>query len=353
MNKQERLQVAGFALMAVPSGLLMLGVVCALPAIAFLVVFAVAPGLRAVLGDSDGRPLAWGPQAARLLDLIPLVAATSILVSVAMVAWSLHRMHWSVAQNVELGLSLWGVLLLGSCIGHELIHRRGVARVIGRVLTGVMGYPLLEHELLVHHASPGNVKSAEWPGVHETVWQFSARRLRKVGRNALRDLTKGSEASGGERFAGLAMSCASLAGTATVFLAVGGAAGLAFYLAVCLVNTWSIQAIIYIQHWGLGDDNLAEARSKAFAWEDRCQLQVWLTLGICYHQAHHGRMVLPYYRMQALADAPRQPAGYAILLFVAMVPRAWRALMIPTLAKWRQCPNRQRAAGRRLICLPD
>ena len=91
-----------------------------------------------------------------------------------------------------------------------------------------------------------------------------------------------------------------------------------------------------------------------FAWEDRCQFQVWLMLHLALHHAHHQTSSLPYYRLAPHPASPRLPAGYVLLLFASFIPAVWRWLMVPALENWKRDPMSQIEPNRwRLVCLPS
>jgi hypothetical protein len=138
--------------------------------------------------------------------------------------------------------------------------------------------------------------------------------------------------------------------TLDLFSAFAGAAGAAMYAAVAAGVWWTMQAIAFVQHWGLGSDSVARAGREHLGWEDRCQLQVWLTFGICYHQSHHREPHTPFYRLEPTPASPRMPAGYVVLLLASLVPPVWRALMLPALTEWKKNPTRSFSPGRALIC---
>ena len=214
-----------------------------------------------------------------------------------------------------------------------------------------MGYPVLEHEHRAHHATSGAVRVPEWPGVGESVWRFSARRMLHVLRTAWDGNAAAAQRAGRLYRGGLPTALASMAATAAAFGVALGWAGVLFYLSVSLGVLWAIQAITYVQHWGLGRDSLPAAASGSFGWEDGCRLQRWLTLSISYHQAHHHGTAVPYYRQTIEPGSPRMPGGYVVLLFASLVPPVWRALMMPALQAWKLNPHAQQAAGRRLFCI--
>lgn len=110
----------------------------------------------------------------------------------------------------------------------------------------------------------------------------------------------------------------------------------------------------YLQHWGLGVDSVEGADEGRFAWEDRCQFQVWLMMHLALHHAHHQRSSTPYYRLAPHPRSPRLPSGYVLLLFASFFPTLWRWLMTPALESWKRNPDAHVEPVRwRLVCLPS
>ena len=134
------------------------------------------------------------------------------------------------------------------------------------------------------------------------------------------------------------------------FVLAAGWAGFWMYLGVIVSVSFSVQIVTYLQHWGLGTDNVETADTQHFAWEDTCRFQSWLTFGLSFHQGHHRSTATVFYRIELSDDSPRQPAGYAVLLLLCMAPPLWRALMLPILDRWKQRPTASRAPGRRHNC---
>jgi fatty acid desaturase len=251
-----------------------------------------------------------------------------------------------------LGLSLWMTALFGTCVVHELIHRRSNTQAVaGYVLAGATGYPILGAEHLAHHARPGSVELAEVPAAQESLWSFAGRRLRRIARE---QLGAGAPVWGGVRnspatarahwawgsFGVMLMACA----------AAGGVLGALLFVLVGIGVAFGVQIITYVQHWGLGEDNLGDAVAFGRGWEDDCRFQAWITLNISLQDGHHQDARLPYYRLGLTDGAPRLPAGYVVLMFVSLVPPLWSRLMGPSLERWRLAPGAQPTAGRRLTC---
>jgi len=345
-------RASGFLFILLPPLLLAAGLALGIPGLAFVALFFVAPLLRVVFGDAGDEAPAWRETVATALELLPQLFAIVFAAAIGFVIWRLSKSAMSGGQWVWLGLSVWATAIFASCPAHELAHRRSLgSRFVGRLLAGVLGYPLLEHEHRAHHAKSGDVDNAEWPRVDENVWAFTARRSVRVVQSAWEGNVTAAQRRG-HRFAGdLPVSVAAMLATWLAFAVAGGAAGAWLYAAVVAGVFWTMQAITYVQHWGLGVDNVSDAEHGHHGWEDRCRLQVWLTLSISFHQAHHQTTATPFYRQTPMPGSPRMPAGYVVLLFASLVPPVWRALMLPVLQKWKQEPLTQQTAGRRLICL--
>ena len=138
--------------------------------------------------------------------------------------------------------------------------------------------------------------------------------------------------------------------TAAGFTLAGGWAGLTVYLCAAAVVTLGMQITTYLQHWGLGDELNSEVEQRQHGWEDDCKFQAWVTMHISFHESHHLKPQLPFYRVPLALDSPRLPAGYVVLLFVCCFPNLWRRLMTPALTRWQEQPLSPLSPGHALTC---
>jgi alkane 1-monooxygenase len=319
--------------------------------LAMVVLFVVLPLLRGVYGDTHCRQSDWSEVVATLLDALPIVYMVALAGSLIVVGAELRATPPSLGGWVAMGCSMWATFAFGSCVAHELLHHpRAGHRLAGRVVAGMIGYPFLEHEHRTHHGSVADSDAPEWPRVQESIYAFTARRSLHVVRTAWNSNLAAAERRGRRYTGGLGTAVLTWSLCLACFGWALGWPGATTYLAVSIAVHWAIQAITYIQHWGLGRDNVATSHLRPYAWEDTCRLQRWLTLGISFHFAHHRNAAIPYYRLLPVPDSPRMPASYVVLLYVSLVPPLWRRLMIPALERWKHAPQEQRSAGRRLIC---
>lgn len=340
---------AGYLIGLMPPLLLVLGHLAGIPWLAFAVLVAGSPFLRLVFGDAGPTRLLLDERTATCLHYLPHLIALAYIASFIAAVFLVPSQDLNAMTLLWYGLSQWSVSVYCSCVAHELLHRRNPgARLLGRVLSGLIFYPPLEHEHRMHHLREGDVVQAEWPAREETVWTFSARRAWCALRSAWQSDRAAAAVSGRRWSSGLPLSCAVAAGYLGLLLTeTGSAAVLLAYLLASLVLIWSLHAMTYIQHWGLGS---AAMQGRVASWEDTCRAQAWLTLNLSFHHSHHLRPGLPYYRVSPTLGAPHPPAGYVVLFFCALSPRAWFALMSPVLDAWLADPGNQVSVGRRLVC---
>lgn len=352
MKRPGRFYPLGYLLVLAPPMLLVVSLLAGIPYLLFAALFGVAPLARALLGNMPEEPGEWNESVTKLLDRLPTLAAVVHAAALAGVLVLLRQEpleHWDAWLGF--GLSLFASQLCGIPVAHELIHRRGIQRAVGRVLSGLTGYPVLEGEHIRHHSVSGIVEQPEWPRLEESVWGFVGRRLPYAFRSAWNYHKMLRHSPSG--FRGLAMSCGAMVITGAMFGMAAGVAGVLLYLCIAVAVQFSVHAINYIQHWGLGSDSVPNADEARYGWECRCVLQGWVMLNIALHYSHHQRSSTPYYRLTPHKASPRLPGGYIPLLFLSLVPALFRRFMEPALSAWKRDPAQQNEPkGRRIICMP-
>jgi fatty acid desaturase len=293
------------------------------------------------------------PGVATLLDWLPRTYVGVLIAALGSLMFIWSGKPPAAASLPGWALSLWLTLVFGACVAHTLLHSRvPLDRRLGDLLAGVVGYPVLAYEHLRHHRLAGRTAAAEAPAVHESLWTFALRRLRRIGLETVGPGgmawwgTSGSPGVRGLRI-GLASSCVSL----LLFAWAAGWPGVIVYLSAAGLTAFGMQLVTYLQHWGLGDDSFPDAARRQLSWEDDCRFSSWITMGLSLHQAHHDSPALPYHRLRLAKAAPRLPVGYALLMFAAAVPPIWRRVMQPALAFWREQGESPPSAGRRVTCV--
>ena len=324
------------------------------PFLVFGAVLLVFPLARLAFGavDETGPP-AWGEGIAATLDRLPWVYSAVLAGAVLMLLSAISRSEPTMGSVAGWALSLWMTMVFATCVAHELLHRKRKAdRIVGHLLAGLAGYPLLGYEHSRHHQRSGSCTSAECPNVTESVWKFAARRLGAIVHESLG--ARGLAVAGDSRspaVRGLRVALTTTSASLAIFGLAAGWPGVLIYTIVIGLVSFAVQLVTYMQHWGLGDDNIEDARQGEYGWEDDCQFQAWVTMGLSIHQAHHRNGSRPYYRTSITTDSPRPPAGYVVLMFAALFPAVWRQVMAPALAYWRSQPTAPVSAGHRLACV--
>jgi len=359
---KQWLSAAGQLFAFLPPLVLLVATTYRQPWLLFGVVFLVVPAARWAFGAVPaGAPTLWSEPVAVSLHALPTVYV--LVLFAAVLQWLVvipvdsvsigGAVDGSIGAAVGWTLSLWLVMVFATCAAHELLHRRTRAqRLLGSVVAGVAGYPLMAYDHGRHHRLAGNTRLTEWPAVDDSFVSFGSRRLQRLVRECFAAnglLYQRDWYSPGVLELRVGVSATSL--TLLAFTVAAGWMGAVIYATVAALVCASQQLITYLQHWGLGDDSIENAGTRECAWEDDCRFLAWLTFGLSLHQTHHRDASRPYYRIGLTGDAPRPPAGYLFLMFVALAPPLWRRVMMPALTHWKANPAEPLSAGRRLVCV--
>ena len=255
-----------------------------------------------------------------------LVTWLWVPVQAALVLWALSlsadegltRAEW-IGLAVSVG-SINGAI--GITFAHELVHRAGrVERVLGDVLLALVTYPhfAVEH-VYGHHrhvATPADPASARlgegfyrfWPrtvfGGMRHAWVLKPRTVARYG------VTMAAVYAG-------------------VFWWTGPV-GVVFFALQSVVAFTLLEAINYVEHYGLQRREVAPGRYERVgpqhSWDSSHRVSNWLLINLARHAEHH---LIASRRYPALASrdrAPQLPAGYGTMLLLAFVPPLWRRVM--------------------------
>ncbi len=240
---------------------------------------------------------------------------------------------WALSHAGTGGLSAWewtGLAVsvgsingaIGITFAHELVHRSSrFERALGDVLLALVTYPhfAVEH-VFGHHrhvATPADPASARlgegfyrfWPRtVFGGLLHAWAIKPRMVMRQAV-----------------------TMAVVYVVVWVVWGGSGVAFFALQSVVAFTLLEAINYVEHYGLVRREIAPGRYEPVgpqhSWDSSHRVSNWLLINLARHADHH---LIASRRYQALASrdrAPQLPAGYGTMLLLAFVPPLWRRVM--------------------------
>lgn len=345
---------AGYLLVFIPQLMYVIGTYTGASWLPVAFFFVLLPVLRYLVGNDVSPPnVAPSPALVGYLRFIPRLY---VALWVVVLAWTIDYVgshHLSAWQYVELGLSLWIVTSLNTAVAHEMVHSgRRFDRSLGMFLDASVGYFHFAEEHLSHHARTGHHHGgdAARQGVslyayaleryvrsHAWAWEFEASRLKR------KNLPFWSSRPLKRALVPLAI--------ATAFYASAGWQGLAFYAAQVIGAAFSVQAITYLQHWGLSQKETPDLADFGFAWEDGCWMQACVTLNHAYHGQHHLSLRTPYYKLSMPPGGLTLPASYPVMFMLALVPPLFTKVMKERLRLWLDNVDEREGMAGEMSCI--
>jgi alkane 1-monooxygenase len=264
----------------------------------------------------------------------------------AHVAWQAGLLALGVALAQDAGA--WEVVALGIGIGgvtgsqgitfaHELGHSRSRAdRAMAWLLMASVLYAhfMVEH-YRGHHRRAATQDDPASARYGESLWRFLPRTFAGSWTSGWR-LEAGQLQERRRPWLASALAWATAAqviGLVALALAFGPKA-LLFWLVQAAYAVFLLEAINYIEHYGLQRAS-GERFAAHHAWNADHALTNCFIANLQRHSDHHLHAWKPYATLDALPDAPRLPTGYAGCLFIASSPRWWFAVMHPRIAALR------------------
>lgn len=242
--------------------------------------------------------------------------------------------HPDTTLSTILGLSFSAAIgsACASAIAHELMHREmRLDTWMARLVVTLMGYPHFVREHFFHHRHVGIPDRSLSARVGESLWAF-LRRVLPEGMAAARELEAEilSKRNKAAWHSTILQNRVLTLLWAAVFVWLGGAIGLVFFVFQAAYSIFAIQAINYVQHYGLARLP-GEPVGHDLSWEDNCPIANCITLNINHHSQHHIEPNRPYYALDLDTEAPRLPASYIVMFLIAYFPALWRKVMDPRL----------------------
>lgn len=308
------------------------------------VIFALLPLLDLLSGDEEGNPdpasleqlkadgrytwaaLAWLPLHYGLLAYAGYAVATAGL------SW---------LELVGLTLSV-GILTggLGITIGHELGHRTDASsRWASTMLLWPVGYLHFQvehnkghHSRVGTDADPASAPRGQslyaflpqtlFRGI-ASAWRFEADALVARGRPAWHPSNR------------VILALAAWPLLAATGWALAGAQGLVLLVGQAAVAVLLLEAVNYVEHYGLRRVRLADGSYERFsrdhAWDSPRRLTNVLLYNLQRHSHHHQEVTRPWQTLEYDPDGPVLPASYPSMVIVALIPPLYRALIHPRL----------------------
>jgi alkane 1-monooxygenase len=70
----------------------------------------------------------------------------------------------------------------------------------------------------------------------------------------------------------------------------------------------------------------------------------WVLINLARHADHHLTASKRYQVLHTIDAAPQLPAGYPLMILLALVPPLWRRVMDPRVAEWERSLDARPAA---------
>ncbi|MBI4693916.1 MAG: fatty acid desaturase [Gammaproteobacteria bacterium] len=231
------------------------------------------------------------------------------------------------------------VALAGILTAHELFHRTDdpLAMFTSRWMLAIACNSTLEvAHVYGHHQDVGTDADVSTARRGENVYAFFVRStLGQIGQawgiECRRLATQGRSRFGvhNKVIRGFVRSYAVLG----LVFTVGGVAGLAVFLSAVFWNKLILEALNYLEHYGL-----VRVPGQPFetrhAWNSDREVSHAVLFHLPFHAEHHFEPRLPYYRLERDARAPILPWGYLASLALTFVPPLWRRIVDPALRQW-------------------
>lgn len=280
--------------------------------------------LQAVL---FAEPVFWGYTMAQLAALI----------------YALHAASRGLSAVEYAGLvSSTGIMTgtAGITAAHELIHRRKASlRALGLALLAMVFYMhfRIQHTLGHHRRvgtdqDPGSARLGEsFPaffaralgGGISDAWSLELARVSRLGYAAV-----GIE----NRMLHYGMIQASILCGIGLYL---GWTAAAFFVLQSLMAVHLLEAVNYVQHYGLRRDPVPGIPPRPFleqdAWDSDYRVSELLVFNLTKHADHHSRPGKECAALEVRCRSRKLPYSFFLMVFLALFPPVWRRLMDPKL----------------------
>jgi alkane 1-monooxygenase len=118
-----------------------------------------------------------------------------------------------------------------------------------------------------------------------------------------------------------------------LLVAVFGVAVMPWLLIQAAVGICLLEAVNYIQHYGLARQKRPDGRYEPCAprhsWNSNRVASNVMLFHLQRHSDHHHCPSRRYQALRTFNEAPELPAGYGVLVASALIPPLWRRVMDP------------------------
>ena len=249
---------------------------------------------------------------------------------------------------VQMPLDLWqlsGLVLtvgitngLGINVAHEVNHKFSrVSRIFGvfAIAPTFYGQFLIEHNR-GHHINVATPRDPASSRMGEPFWTFSVRSISLGLLSACRlELARVTRDSRPLLKLVTSQLLWSWIVSGLLFGAVygwGGSATLVFFVAQALIGVLLLEAVNYVEHYGLLRKRIDERYERCapeHSWNSNKLVSNMGLFNLQRHSDHHANSSRPYELLRHFETAPQLPSGYAAMIVLALFPPLWFRVMDP------------------------
>jgi alkane 1-monooxygenase len=268
-----------------------------------------------------------------------------LLYACAPISFYLLFVYFQTINNADLtlaetlGLTTGMGIVLGSMginVAHELGHRSSkVARLFAwaGLLPVLYQHFYIEHNR-GHHKNVSTEKDPATARKNEDLYSFFLRSISGQYQNAWRLENSRLKNSGLKSFS-LQNEMLQFTLFQTLYLAaviiLFGIQLLPYALAVALIGVLLLEAVNYIEHYGLERNILPNGKPERVlpkhSWNSDFEMGRIMLFELTRHSDHHYKASRKYQILRHMDEAPQLPVGYPASMLLATVPPLWFRIM--------------------------
>lgn len=317
---------------------------------ALVLVFVLIPLLDVLIGENRRNPTTEEETSLSERRAFRFVTWACAPVQVLLVVWGAYVVSHRSLGAVELTGFILSVGIssgaLGINVSHELIHRvnNRFEPLLGRIMLATVCYLhwVIEH-VRGHHRTVATPDDPATALRGESFYAFWPRTVVGGFRSACRieadRLARQGMRPGGPRNAVhlyVALELVLMAALGWVF----GWGAVFFFLAQSFVAVSLLEAVNYLEHYGMERKRLEDGRYEKVAphhsWNASHRVTNYFLFNLQRHSDHHYRPNRRYQILRDFRKSPQLPNGYAGMVLLALVPTLWRRFMDGRLEAFRK-----------------
>jgi alkane 1-monooxygenase len=245
------------------------------------------------------------------------------------------------AERFAMAATLGIVGGVGINAAHELGHKRtSLERTLAKIALAqsFYGHFFVEHNH-GHHirvATPDDPATAR---LGESYWRFLPRSvsgsLRSAWTYEKARLARRGKSTWNLRHNNVLNAWAMSVVLYAVLLAVFGWQIAPWLVAQAVMAIMFLEGANYLEHYGLLREKRADGKyrkvSPEHSWNSNHACSNLFLYNLQRHSDHHANPLRRYQTLRSMPEAPQLPAGYAVLIVLALFPPLWRRVIDPRL----------------------